>query len=106
VAAHSEPVGGGAMPAGAAEAPSPLPASCERTRLFTAGGTPVWQITGQKAFFFTAGLAIDADGAPDAYHPNDTGRDFLANAGRPGNWWAPVTDTGTASGAALPAHFG
>ena len=33
-------------------------------------------------------MTIDADGAPDAYHPDDIGRDYLANAGEPGNWWA------------------
>ena len=38
-------------------------------------------------------MAIDADGAPHAYSSNDAvALDFLANAGRPGNWWALVTD--------------
>jgi hypothetical protein len=44
---------------------------------------------------YTAGLRIDGDGAPDAYHPDGkSGRDFLANAGRPGNWWGIVTVAG------------
>jgi hypothetical protein len=38
-------------------------------------------------------MAIDADGAFRAYHPNDrSGLDALGNAGHPGNWWALVTD--------------
>jgi hypothetical protein len=35
------------------------------------------------AFFFKAEMAIDADGAPNAYHPQDIGLDFLRNAGFP-----------------------
>ena len=42
---------------------------------------------------FLAGLSIDADGAPNAYHPDDEpGLDALANAGRPGHWWGLATD--------------
>ncbi len=51
-----------------------------------------------SAIVFEAGLAIDADGAPDAYGPDGLGLDHLANAGKPGNWWAIVTEDGTASG--------
>lgn len=44
---------------------------------------------------YTAGLRIDGDGAPDCYHPDSkSGRDFLANAGKPGNWWGLVTVAG------------
>lgn len=51
------------------------------------------------ALCWLAGLAIDADGAPDAYHPKGTpGRDRLGNAGRPGRWVGIVTDTGFPSG--------
>jgi hypothetical protein len=36
-------------------------------------------------------MRIDADGAPNAYHPDDTGLDFLANAGYPNQaWWPSV----------------
>jgi hypothetical protein len=39
----------------------------------------------------TAHKAVDADGAPNAYHPDDTGLDALANAGYPNtNWWKEV----------------
>ena len=34
-------------------------------------------------FFFKAGMAIDADGAPNAYHPQNIGLDDLKNAGYP-----------------------
>jgi hypothetical protein len=36
--------------------------------------------------------SVCADGAPNAYRPGDTGLDYLANAGKPGNWWGIVTD--------------
>jgi hypothetical protein len=53
----------------------------------------------RSAFFYEAGLNIDADGAPHAYHPNGrSGLDYLGNAGRPGNWWALVTDNATPTG--------
>jgi hypothetical protein len=41
------------------------------------------------AYVYRAGLAIDADGCPRAYHPEGSppGLDHLANAGHPGNWW-------------------
>ena len=39
-------------------------------------------------------MAIDADGAPNAYHPDNLGTDDLVNAGHLGNWWALVTDRG------------
>lgn len=53
----------------------------------------------RSAYFFEAGMAIDADGAYRAYHPTPgKGLDFLANAGSPGNWWALVTDNGKRSG--------
>ena len=47
---------------------------------------------------FHAGFAIDADGAPNAYGPNDIGIDHTANAGHKGNWWAVVTDNDKKTG--------
>jgi hypothetical protein len=32
---------------------------------------PVFQLTGNSAYFFVSKLAIDVDGAPRAYHPKD-----------------------------------
>jgi hypothetical protein len=49
-------------------------------------------LPGDDALFFHGKLAVDADGAPGAYHPDDTGIDSLRNAGKPGNWWALACD--------------
>lgn len=54
--------------------------------------TPIWQLPGSQAFFFLAGMTIDADGAPNAYHPDNIGLDDLANAGSPGHWDGIITD--------------
>jgi hypothetical protein len=53
---------------------------------------PVWQLPDRQAFFFVSGMTIDADGAPNAYSPGDTGLDELANAGTPAHWEGIVTD--------------
>jgi hypothetical protein len=46
-----------------------------------------------------SGLAIDSDGAPRAFHPDDRrGLEPLSNAGHLGNWYALVTDDGSPSG--------
>jgi len=46
----------------------------------------------RSAYVFTAShMRVDADGAPNAYHPNDIGLDYLANAGYPkSSWWSTV----------------
>src|SRR3954468_14957122 len=52
-----------------------------------------------SAFFYSAGMQIDADGGYHAYHPDGvSGMDYLANAGKPGNWWGLATDNGKPSG--------
>lgn len=45
-----------------------------------------------SAYLFSSShVAIDADGAPNAYHPDNIGLDFLANAGYPNkNYWKDV----------------
>ena len=53
---------------------------------------PVWQLPDREAFFFLSGMTVDADGAPNAYNPDDTGLDALSNAGTPGRWNGIVTD--------------
>lgn len=57
------------------------------------------------SYSFTAGMAIDGDGAngqssAPVYAPAGWGvtLDYLANAGGPGNWYGVVTDTGKANG--------
>lgn len=47
---------------------------------------PIGRLHGTTAFFYESGMTIDADGAPNAYHPDNVGLDDLANAGGPGNW--------------------
>jgi hypothetical protein len=82
-------------------AASALAETCEpgvTTTTTTYAKIAVVEIHGMANFHFVAGMAIDADGAPNAYGPDGKGLDFLANAGKPGNWWALVTDTGKPSG--------
>ncbi len=50
------------------------------------GQAPIWHLRDDSAFFFTAGMLIDADGAPNAYNADNTGLDDLSNAGEPGHW--------------------
>jgi Fungal chitosanase of glycosyl hydrolase group 75 len=51
------------------------------------GQLPIWRLGEEdSAFFFSAGMAIDADGAPNAYNSENTGLDDLSNAGQPGRW--------------------
>jgi Fungal chitosanase of glycosyl hydrolase group 75 len=55
-----------------------------------------------SAFFYESGLMIDADGAYHAYHPDGrSGLDYLGNAGKPGDWWALVTNNGQPNGRPL-----
>lgn len=52
-------------------------------------------------FWVSPRMVIDYDGAPTAYAPRDAGLmplDRLANAGRPGRWWALLTDNGKYDG--------
>ena len=79
--------------------------SCaNKTQLFTVANRPVWKWNGLSTVFYKSGMTIDADGAPKAYHPHwkkpdsKQGLDDLENAGKPGNWWALVTDNGKPSG--------
>ncbi len=78
---------------------TPAPGICTSEELTRIGGKRVWRCSGETAFFYEAGMAIDADGAPNAYH-SDGSRAlcYLANAGKPGNWWALVTDNGRRDG--------
>jgi hypothetical protein len=53
--------------------------------------TKTWTIPNANAYFYaTERMAIDADGAPNAYHPQDRGVDALANSGFPDRDWKSV----------------
>ena len=68
--------------------------------LMEIGGTTVFQEG--KAILFQAGMAIDCDGAPNAYGPQGSkALDYLANAGHPGKWWGIETDTGKPEGSPI-----
>lgn len=69
------------------------PVVCQRGKL-PPHDVPVWRLPNSQAFFFVSGMTIDADGAPNAYGPDDTGLDELANAGTPAHWDGIVTDPG------------
>jgi len=45
------------------------------------------------AIWWISGMNIDGDGAPNCYSPDNKGLDYLANAGKPGNWYGIVTDS-------------
>ncbi len=54
---------------------------CPKLQQLKVGTVAVWSLP--APFFFKAGMPIDADGAPNAYHPANTGLDVLKNAGYP-----------------------
>jgi hypothetical protein len=55
-------------------------------------GTQILRQASNLAYAYEINFkAVDADGAPNAYHPDDIGLDALANAGYPHtNWWKDV----------------
>jgi Fungal chitosanase of glycosyl hydrolase group 75 len=60
--------------------------------------TLILQIDKPRIFCFQTGMAIDADGCPHAYHPDNTGLDDLKHGGHPGNWWGVATDNESFNG--------
>ncbi len=66
--------------------------NCGLTYLTKIENFNVFKNDSSGAILFKAKLAIDADGSPRAYGPNNSGLDWTANAGSPGNWWGVVTD--------------
>lgn len=55
--------------------------------------TSVFRRAGDAPIVYFSGMTIDADGAPNAYHPNDaSGIDALEHAGANGDWWALALD--------------
>src|SRR5579872_832092 len=76
----------------------PMPVLDVRT-IYTVASVPIRVLGSGPTFFFEAGMAVDADGSPHAYHPEKgKGLDNLGNAGHAGNWYGVVTDTGKANG--------
>jgi hypothetical protein len=75
------------------------PPGCAKSVVAEVVGTTVWKLPGGSAIGFKAGMAIDADGAPKAYHRDDSKAiDNLASAGREGAWHGLVTDNGKPDG--------
>ena len=69
---------------------APVLAACPFSYWFTFRGTAVYRTADQSAYLYkTNYIAIDADGAPNAYGPNDTGIDTNVHAGFPGQSWWP-----------------
>ncbi|MFH1321962.1 MAG: T9SS type A sorting domain-containing protein [Bacteroidota bacterium] len=66
--------------------------NCDLTYLTAIEDFDVYQHDSSGAILYRAKMSIDADGSPRAYGPNDSGLDWTANAGYPGNWWGIVTD--------------
>lgn len=65
--------------------------TCDAIDFLTYEGTAVRTFPGTPAYFYvTDRMAIDADGAPNAYHPEDRGIDALANAGFPHGGWKSI----------------
>lgn len=66
--------------------------SCNLTYERTLQGFDVYIHNPSGATMYKAKMYIDADGSPRAYGPGNSGLDYTANAGYPGNWWALVCD--------------
>jgi hypothetical protein len=68
--------------------PTHAVADCAATPWFVYEGSQLFRHSQTNAYVYvTTHMAVDADGASNAYHPSDTGLDALANAGFPnGNW--------------------
>jgi hypothetical protein len=59
-------------------------AECDASAWHHYEGVKLWKFAGTDAYFYSTNrMEIDADGAPNAYHPQDTGIDALGNAGFP-----------------------
>ncbi|MBA3665372.1 MAG: hypothetical protein H0W61_14340 [Bacteroidetes bacterium] len=70
----------------------PTPVNCSLTLKATIETFNVYKHNTSGYIIYKAKMAIDADGSPQAYGPNNSGLDWTANAGYPGNWWGVVTD--------------
>jgi hypothetical protein len=65
--------------------------NCDAIEFLTYEGTLLRKFPASTAYFYTTQrMEIDADGAPNAYHPEDRGIDALANAGFPHGGWRDI----------------
>ena len=62
---------------------SPARADCAYGAWIAYNGLPLSRLADTAYLFQTAHKAFDADGAPNAYHPDNIGLDNTANAGWP-----------------------
>lgn len=75
-------------------APTARAAECKAEKFATYRETSIWRFPGTNVRFYEVNdIAIDADGAPNAYHPQDMGIDELANAYYPKGDWKSVLIT-------------
>ncbi len=70
----------------------PTLVNCSLTLKATIETYNVYKHNTSGYILYKAKMAIDADGSSQAYGPNNSGLDWTANAGYPGNWWGIVTD--------------
>jgi hypothetical protein len=73
-----------------------LAESQQRIHITSVAGISVWRQAGPPVtILFRSGMAVDVDGAPKAYHAQDTlALNRLTGAGHSGHWWALVTKDG------------
>jgi hypothetical protein len=65
--------------------------SCDAVQWIEYREVRLWKFPNSNAYFYTTSrMAIDADGAPNAYNAQNTGIDALANAGYPNGDWKSV----------------
>jgi hypothetical protein len=73
--------------------------SSEKKVLHTFGAVKVYGCDDDdQTFFYKSVMKVDADGAPNAIGPHDTGLDRTSSAGHPGNFTSIVTDNGKPNG--------
>jgi hypothetical protein len=65
--------------------------SAKSTPWMTYHGVDLFQVPHSTVYFYTTPhMAIDADGAPNAYNPDDSGLDALGNAEYPNGHWRSI----------------
>lgn len=81
-----------AMAASCASAPQATAQTCAFSPSQEWKGVALRRHAGKDAYLYvTSRVSIDADGAPNAYHPENTGLDHYGNAGWPNeSWWPDV----------------